>query len=166
MAVSHCHTFWIWSRFSSHYQTIMRGLAYRLHKMELLSLFPPPVQGSRSIWQSGISLRSCSCCSIGVRQLPRRFLLSHELEAKTQTMVWKNVTAFSNTFWRFLNTVTHSNYEYHDSIALWFVSRSLFCTNAIFFNKKRTFAFVYFRTFKLKLLIKQTISSSNSAIII
>lgn len=63
-------------------KTIMRSLAYRLHKMEPLLLFLPPVQGSRSIWRSGISLRSCSCCSIGVQQLPRRFPLSHELKAQ------------------------------------------------------------------------------------
>lgn len=30
-------------------RTVMRSLAYRLHKMELLSLFLPPVRGSRSI---------------------------------------------------------------------------------------------------------------------
>lgn len=61
-----------------------RSLAYRLRKMGPLSLSPPPVQGSRSIWRSGISLRSCSCCSIGVQQLPHRFPLSHELKEQNQ----------------------------------------------------------------------------------
>lgn len=59
-----------------------RHRAYRLHMMAPLSLFLPPVQGSKSIWQSGISLQSCSCCSIGVQQLPHMFLLSRGLKAQ------------------------------------------------------------------------------------
>lgn len=52
---------------------------------EPLSSFPPPVQGSRSIWRSGISPRSCSCCSSGVRRWPRRFPLSRALKAQTRS---------------------------------------------------------------------------------
>lgn len=73
-------------------ETIMRIPAYRLHRMEPLLLFPPPVQGSRSTWQSGISPRSCSCCSIGVPQSPHRFPLSHELEAQTHTGMRMHLT--------------------------------------------------------------------------
>lgn len=69
-------------------KTIMRSLTYRLRKMEPLSLFPPPVQGSRSIWRSGIALRSCSCCSSGVQRSPHRFPLSHELKAHTSMAEW------------------------------------------------------------------------------
>lgn len=78
--------------------TKTRSLAYRLHRMELPLLFLPPVQESRSIWQSGISLRSCSCCSSGVQQLPHRFLPSHELEAQTYTLVRKHMKALCNIF--------------------------------------------------------------------
>lgn len=81
----------------------MRNLAYRLHKMEPLLLFPPPVQGSRSIWQSGISLRSCSCCSIGAQQLPHRFPLSHELKAQTNTVVGMRLA----TVWN-VNSTSHN----------------------------------------------------------
>lgn len=72
-------------------KSIIRVLPYHLHKMGPLSLFPPPVQGSRSIWRSGISLRSCSCCSIGVQQLPHRFLLWRELETQKYLMVRKHL---------------------------------------------------------------------------
>lgn len=62
-------------------RSMERRQAYRLHTMVPLSSFPPPVQGSRSIWQSGISLQSCSCCSIGVQRWPHMFLLSRELKS-------------------------------------------------------------------------------------
>ena len=89
----------------------MRSLAYRLHKMEPLLLFLPPVQGSRSIWQSGISLRSCSCCSIGAQQLPHRFPLSHELKAQTNTVVGMRLRTVCN-----INSTSH-NVPHQSTIA-------------------------------------------------
>lgn len=100
----------IWSQIIT--KTVMRSVAYRLHKMELLLLFLPPVQGSRSIWQSGIALRSCSCCSIDVQQLPHRFLLSHELETQIYTVVRIYETAFFKL--KYLSPQQQS-YKYQDS---------------------------------------------------
>lgn len=60
---------------------------YHPRKTEPPSSFLPLVPESRSIWQSAIAPRSCSCCNIGARQSPRRSLPSRELEAQKATFV-------------------------------------------------------------------------------